>query len=293
MIWCAILLVAFVHLCVAKPLSKHWNLNDLAVKHAWSEIPRGWVYESPAPADFLFEMRIGLKQDKIDDLIASLMETSDPNHARYVESHHLKFASENHINTSVRYGKHLTKAETDAFVAAHPDSHEAVNSWLEYHGVKPEDITHDSGGGDWVILRVTVGQAERMLNTKYNIYHHPGSSERIVRTMGYSLPRELHSHVDVVAPTTYFSTLRSMRVNHFVQSVATQIEDVSQGQSNSAAVPSSNCDTNITPSCLRTLYNTINYTPIATKVNKLGVAGYLDQYANRADLQVRFLIFVI
>jgi tripeptidyl-peptidase I len=187
----------------------------------------------------------------------------------------------------------LTKAETDTLVAAHPDSHEAVNSWLGYHHVNPEDVTRHSGGGDWVTLRVTVAQAERMLNAKYNVYYHPASSERVVRTMCYSLPHELHSHVDVITPTTYFSTLHSMRATHFVQSGSTQGEDISQGQSTSAAVPPSSCDTVITPSCLRALYNTIDYIPTATNLNKLGVTGYLDEYANRADLQVRFPIFVI
>jgi tripeptidyl-peptidase-1 len=181
----------------------------------------------------------------------------------------------------------LSKAETDVLVAARPESHEAVKSWLEYHGVNPEDVTHRSGGGDWLILRVTVAQAERMLNAKYNVYHHPVSSERVVRTIGYSLPLELHSHVNVVTPTTYFSTVRSMRATHFIQS---GVQVVSQGGSTSAAVPSSSCDTVITPDCLRTLYNTAGYTPTVTNVNQLGVAGYLNQYANRADLQVGFPI---
>jgi tripeptidyl-peptidase I len=86
MIWSIVLLLALVlvHLCAAKPLSgRRWN--DFAEKHAWLEIPHGWEYESPAPADFPFEMRIELKQDQIEDLIASLMETSDPNHTRCVE----------------------------------------------------------------------------------------------------------------------------------------------------------------------------------------------------------------
>ena len=193
----------------------------------------------------------------------------------------------------VRYGKHLSKAETDSLVAAGPESHEAVISWLEYHGVNPDDVTHRSGGGDWFTLRVTVAQAERMLNAKYNVYHHPMSSERVVRTMGYSLPRELHSHVDVVSPTTYFSTVRSMRATHFVQSGAKPAQDISQEGVTSAAVPPSNCNSAITPSCLRMLYNTIGYTPAATNNNTLGVAGYLDEYANRADLQVRFPVFVL
>ena len=150
----------------------------------------------------------------------------------------------------VRYGKHLTKDETDALVAARPESHEAVKSWLQYHNINPEDVIHRFGGGEWLILRVTVAQADRMLNAKYNIYHHPASSERVVRTMSYSLPRELHSHVDVVTPTTYFSTVRSM---HFIQSGSRPVaQDVSQGGSTPTAVPSSSCDSVITPDCLRT-----------------------------------------
>ena len=48
----------------------------------------------------------------------------------------------------------------------------------------------------------------------------------------------------------------------------------------------STCDEFITPDCLRALYNTSTYVPKATNVNKLGVAGYLDEFANDADLQV-------
>lgn len=82
MFWSTSLIFAYVHLCVASLLSSQWN--DLAEKHAWTELPRGWVYESPAPPDYSFLMRIGLKQHRIEDLIGSLMETSDPNHPRYV-----------------------------------------------------------------------------------------------------------------------------------------------------------------------------------------------------------------
>lgn len=102
MIWPALLLMVLVQECAAKPLSSLGRWNDLAEKHAWAEIPRGWEYESPAPADFPLKMRIGLKQDKIDDLIASLMETSDPNHARYVDSYFHTFQCEHHVNKSCK-----------------------------------------------------------------------------------------------------------------------------------------------------------------------------------------------
>jgi tripeptidyl-peptidase-1 len=112
-----------------------------------------------------------------------------------------------------------------------------------------------------------------MLGTKYNVYHHPKSGEQVVRALSYALPRELHSHIDVVAPTTYFGTMRSMRSTAFLQPeikpVDTSTFDVD------ATVPSS-CSTVITPACLRALYNTIDYVPSQTSQNGLGVAGYLD-----------------
>lgn len=82
MIFSLTVVVAFVHLCAAKSLSSRWD--DIAEKHSWSEIPRGWQFVSPAPADYTFEMRVALKQHNINGLVANLMETSDPSHSKYV-----------------------------------------------------------------------------------------------------------------------------------------------------------------------------------------------------------------
>lgn len=269
MLWSSVLVLGLVQLSVSKPLNKRWD--DLAEKHSWVEIPRGWEYHSPAHADHLFEMRIGLKQDKLDELISSLYEVSDPNHQRY--------------------GEHLSKEEVDALVAPHPHSVNAVESWLEHHGINSSDAVHRSGGGEWITLHVTVAQAERMLNAKYNVYHHRKSSEYVVRTMGYSLPRELHSHIDVVTPTTYFGTMRSMKATNFLQPDVKSFDTETSGSIFSDASIPASCSTTITPACLRVLYNTQSYVPAATSVNKLGIVGYLDEFANRADLQTFFSQF--
>jgi len=47
------------------------------------------------------------------------------------------------------------------------------------------------------------------------------------------------------------------------------------------------CVSEITPACLLSLYNATGYVPAAANKNVLGVSGYLDQFANYADLQVR------
>jgi tripeptidyl-peptidase I len=165
-----------------------------------------------------------------------------------------------------------------------------VDEWLEAHDVDVSTAER-TNGGSWLRIPITVDQASRMLNATYEIYQHEGTAEYIVRTLSYSLPASLHPHIGVVTPTTYFGTMRSMRKTSFLQPNIKPIENDFEaaarlsGPGSLATVPSS-CSTTITPACLRALYNTSTYVPKATNVNKLGVAGYLDEFANNQDLQV-------
>jgi tripeptidyl-peptidase-1 len=120
--------------------------------------------------------------------------------------------------------------------------------------------------------------------TKYNVYHNPKASEYVVRTLSYSLPSILLGHVDVVSPTTYFGTLRSLKTTNFLQPDIKPIESDVNGVIN--GVNAANCATRVTPACLRALYRTSKYVPKATDKNILGIAGYLKEWANYADLQV-------
>ncbi|KZP13756.1 subtilisin-like protein [Athelia psychrophila] len=250
MIWSTALVFALTQVCLANPVSKRWE--DVSVRHAWAAVPHGWELRGAAPADHSMSLRIGLKQGRMDELIQQLYEVSDPAHAKY--------------------GQHLSLEEVNALVAPHPDTLDAVNAWLAHHGVDTSACQR-TGANDWVTIRVTVAQAERMLGTTYNVYRHSTTLQDVVRTLEYSLPDALEGHVDVVAPTTYFGTTRSMRTA--IHSV-TPVSDV--------AVPLT-CSVAITPTCLQDLYNTAAYTPKATSTNKLGIVGYLEEYANRADLQ--------
>ena len=109
-----------------------------------------------------------------------------------------------------RYGKHLSKEEVEALVAPHPNTVDIVNEWLSVHR---NDLTSVQrvNGGSWLTIPISVGQASRMLNTTYNVYQHLDSKDYIVRAISYSLPGVLHPHIDVVSPTTYFGTMRSMK----------------------------------------------------------------------------------
>jgi len=260
MIWPTVVTLTLVLLCVSTPSSNRWD--DFSVKHSWTEIPHGWELHGPAPANYSMNMRIGLKQDKLDELISSLYEVSDPAHERY--------------------GAHLSAEEVQALVAPHPDTLELVDSWLTHHDLDPSSA-HRSGGKDWVTVRVSVTEAERMLGTKYSVYHNPKTGEYVVRTLNYSLPSLLHGHVDVVSPTTYFGTIHGMKTTSFrqfdIEPVASDVNVVVD------SFNAASCATKVTPSCLRALYKTSQYKPKAVGKNMLGIAGYLGQWANYADLQ--------
>jgi tripeptidyl-peptidase-1 len=183
-----------------------------------------------------------------------------------------------------RYGQHLSKEQVDALVAPHPSTTDLVFEWLAYHNLPnhPSQLENSF----LTVPGITVAQAERLLDTKYAVYYHNASDSHIVRTTKYSIPSILLGHVDVVAPTTYFGTIKSMRATSFIQpSVPAPAEP--EEATIEGTVPSS-CSSTITPACLRALYNTVNYVPAATSKNTLGVAGYLQEYANKADLQTFF-----
>lgn len=79
----SVLLFSALQLCLSKPLAvKRWD--DFEVKHSWVTVPRGWELVGSAPADHNLHMRIGLKQDRVDELIGSLFEVSDPSNSRFV-----------------------------------------------------------------------------------------------------------------------------------------------------------------------------------------------------------------
>lgn len=78
----ALFLSLLVGAALCKPLHRRWD--DFKVKHEWIDgAPRGWEVVGPAPSDERLAVRIGLKQDGIDDLVAHLYAVSDPNHHRY------------------------------------------------------------------------------------------------------------------------------------------------------------------------------------------------------------------
>lgn len=82
MLWSSFLLLGAVQLAASKVLSRRWE--NVAKKHSWVDIPKGWQLKQPASSNVFFDLKLGLKQHGMDDLIANLMEISNPAHSRFV-----------------------------------------------------------------------------------------------------------------------------------------------------------------------------------------------------------------
>jgi tripeptidyl-peptidase-1 len=187
------------------------------------------------------------------------------------------------------YGAHLSKEQVAELVAPHPDTLELVGSWL-YHEVPSSTVSITHGGGWLTITKVPLAKANTLLGASYQNYRHRETSECVIRTVGYSLPVALHEHVQTVAPTTYFGSPRPLRQTSKLASNAQtlpdgdlELQELSATFAPGDTVPS-NCSSIITPMCLRLLYKTWAYEPRATSKNKIGITGYLEQYASHSDL---------
>ncbi|KAH7909734.1 peptidase S8/S53 domain-containing protein [Hygrophoropsis aurantiaca] len=241
------------------------------VKEKISGPPRGWIKGSPAPPDHTISLKIALVQPDIGVLEQHLWEVSDPDHERY--------------------GAHLSKAETEVLMAPHPASVDAVNEWLASHGFEDENIARSSAK-DWVTVHGSVSLIEEMLNTTYHVYHHQETGDSIVRTTAYSLPDVLHEHIDLIQPTTMFARLMVPKSTPHRSGPDALISRLkSDTRSDTITGPAGNqvdadCQNIITLTCLWQLYNSVGYEASATNGNKLGITGYLDEYANVADLHM-------
>jgi tripeptidyl-peptidase-1 len=106
--------------------------------------PRGWLKVASPPAEHILHLRIGLPHSNFDELERHLSEISDPSHSRY--------------------GQHLSKAEVEELLTPKKESLDLVDEWLASHGVGKDDCSRSSAK-DWVIVKVPIRLAEKMLNT--------------------------------------------------------------------------------------------------------------------------------
>ena len=171
-----------------------------------------------------------------------------------------------------RYGKHLKRDELKNLIKPRAESTDSVLSWLKNSGVSAGDIVDD---GEWINFVAPVSRAEKMLDTTFKTYQSLVREDvKKIRALHYAVPKYVREHIDMIQPTTRFGQIRA-QVSH--------IKDMERvPEMGAAAAVNATCGTNITPQCLKDLYNFADYKPGNASVT-VGITGYLEQYARFND----------
>ncbi|KAG0270793.1 hypothetical protein BGZ96_006175, partial [Linnemannia gamsii] len=156
------------------------------------------------------------------------------------------------------------QAEINDMLRPAEDSSQLVLEWLRSHGIQG---VLDS---DWVKAKITVSQANELLQTQYHTYRNTINGDQVIRTTAYRMPAILADIVDLISPTTMFPI--ALRTNIAVMNNKPQADNPS-------------CRHNTTVSCLQKLYRIPKPTGIHNNNVRFALAGFGGQYANNQDLQ--------
>jgi tripeptidyl-peptidase-1 len=189
-----------------------------------------------------------------------------------------------------RYGQHLSVAEVNDLVKPSDDALDLVNDWLEDNGVHNSQLKY-SPAKDWIKVSLPIKAVEALLDTEYSVFGHEDGGY-LVRTPQWSLPQHLHQHINVIQPTNSFfrprkqgTTLKT--IDDISENNWTPLPPPSPKNWTPGGDPSTVCNTSlVTPLCLRTLYGTIDYKPVAADKNKVGLNDFLAESNNRSDTKL-------
>jgi tripeptidyl-peptidase I len=151
---------------------------------------------------------------------------------------------------------------------------------LQKNGV-PLDQLRYSAAKDWIDISLPIQNVETLLRTEYQVYEHDDGS-RLVRTLDWSLPQNLHEHIDTIQPTTSF--FRSSPRKSNVYGFEWESEPPEGYQEPADEQLRSVCNiTSVTPQCFQQLYKTIGYEVQSADENSIGVNNFLGEVPIRPD----------
>lgn len=232
--------------------------SAFAVKDS-HHVPRRWTEVRRPDADHKIALRIGLKQGSFSELERQLYEVSDPDHHRY--------------------GQHLNAQDVHKLLEPADETLDLVHEWLAEFGVDNSQLEY-TPARDWITVTLPVSDVEQMLNTKYAVYRHTDGSE-LVRTPKWSLPLHLHEHIDTIQPTNSWFRAKPKAYALKVDTLEDQKPAIKLYTN--ASVSDVCVWNSVTPTCLRTLYGTIDYQTQSNDTNIFGLCDYLGESNNRND----------
>ncbi|KAK5129907.1 hypothetical protein LTR08_002708 [Meristemomyces frigidus] len=222
-------------------------------------------------------IRIALKQSNLETGYDRLMEVSHP--------------------SSPSYGQHLAAEEVHAAFAPADDTVAAVKKWLLQSGFS-DILPYENKG--WLGVDMPAKDAERLLRTEY--YEHETPNGNKIGCDEYHLPSHLSKHIDFVKPGVKLSAPMKKRV------VKREWPHGGGGRPGRPGPPGThsnpfphwhmppaahglppalqNCGVNITPSCIKALYD-IPSPRFSDAVDRMGLFETYDAFS-QGDIDLFF-----
>ncbi|KAJ7511084.1 family S53 protease [Mycena galericulata] len=228
--------------------AKPMDRRAMAVHESRDAVPNGFVNSGPAPATKELTLHVALKPNNISGIETTLYAVSDP--------------------ASALYGQYLTQDEVATFVKPTDATISAVSEWLSENGISSMPVTP---AGDMLQIVIPVGKANELLSTEFSVFTHVDTSATSIRMLAYSIPAALQAHIDFFHPTTSFTRPLSSRPKF------TAVK-----KRNAAVAETAPVSDAVAASCAtKAMYNI----PTTRATQTSAVSGYVEEYANQADLQ--------
>jgi tripeptidyl-peptidase I len=178
--------------------------------------------------DYVHEVMFAVQMKNMDELTRILHDVSDPD--------------------SPNYGQHLKREEMHDLIS-NPEACSEVTLYLHASGATS---VAESLGCQYITAEAPIGVWEKMFNADFFHFqqtHLNGETHEVVRAEHYSVPKEIHHHIEAVMNTIEMPMLSRTRLKSFP---ITEVAQESDGDRKLAGVIK---DRYITPAKLRNYYN--------------------------------------
>lgn len=236
-----------------------WLLASLAmpilgaVHERLGTVPRSWELVNTASEDLTIALSIALVRQNLDQLESKLAAVSTPGEPTY--------------------GQYLDRGQVEAEFPT--VSSQPVVNWL-----KSNDVTEIYQDGSELNFATTVGNVNKLLNTTF-AYYQKGNTQKL-RTMQYSIPDDLTSYIDLISPTVFFGNTKAAAP---IPSRREERDQQQKGQHNpTKTTVAASCQTYITPSCLKEMYNIGAYQPDPSSGSRIAFGSFLNESAQYVDM---------
>lgn len=181
---------------------------------------------------------------------------------------------------------------------APPEKHvDAVREWLTTAGIESHRIVHSDNKG-WLAFDATTEEVERLLQAEYHEHEHAYSDKIRVGCDKYHVPEHLAGHIDYITPGVKLTQVVKREVRDITKR-ASQAEAVRASKYSEAnlelpegwtapqglAADVQTCGFNMTPACIKALYNLPEPAKNPHKDNSLGLYEQGD-YFSKSDLDL-------